>query len=235
VTPPLPPDYFGHDGIYQKLRARGAAGWADEGDDAYIEMHTFLAPVLPAPHADSVPRLLEIGCGAGNFSVLLADKGFSVTGVDISPTAVAWANDRAAALNLQADFRVDNVVHLASLNDDSFDVVVDGHCLHCIIGEDRARCLQSVLRVLKPGGVFLVLTMSGEVLGPKMLATFDPITKVTLYQGRPTRFVGSVDGIVAEVAQAGFVVEYVNVIARKDADDLDNLVICARKPSPELL
>ena len=143
---------------------------------------------------------------------------------------VEWANDRANAVGMDVEFLVDNVVHLSTCGDARFDLVVDGHCLHCIIGEDRATCLAAVYRVLKPGGSFVVLTMCGEVTNQKMLKSFDLERKVTLHQGQPTRYIGDVDAIVSEVTATGFVAESVRVVPRKDADDLDNLIVRARKP-----
>jgi hypothetical protein len=72
--------------------------------------------------------------------------------------------------------------------------------------------------------------MCGEVTNQKMLKSFDHERKVTLHQGQPTRFIGDVEAIVSEVTAAGFVIESVRVVPRKDADDLDNLIVRARKP-----
>jgi SAM-dependent methyltransferase len=131
---------------------------------------------------------------------------------------------------MDMDFRVDNVLNLSTCHDATFDLVVDGHCLHCIIGEDRAICLASVYRVLKPGGSFVVLTMCGEVTNQKMLKSFDHDRKVTIHQGQPTRYIGAAAAILSEVIAAGFVAEGVRVVPRKDADDLDNLILRAKKP-----
>jgi len=231
--PQLLPNYSHHDGLYLKLRARGANGWNNESDDAYQEMFELISTDLPPATAeDGALDVLEIGCGAGNLSILLAQQGFRVSGVDISPAAIGWAGERTSALGQPIAFRVDDVLELSSCAPASFDLVVDGHCLHCIIGEDRGRCLASVWRVLRPGGVFEVLTMCGEVTNQRMLRDFDHGRKVTLHNGRPTRYIGLSDSIVAEITAAGFVPERVRVVARRDADDLDNLIIRARKTSP---
>jgi SAM-dependent methyltransferase len=229
--PNLPPDYSLHDDLYRKLRKGGGNGWNDEQADSYEEMLQFISPELPPVAHDNSVQTLEIGCGAGNFSMLLAQHGFTVTGVDISPTAIDWAVERAIAAGKDVRFGVDNVLSLQTCSDSTFDLVVDGHCLHCIIGEDRAICLASIWRVLKAGGSFVVLTMCGEVTNQRMLKSFDHDRKFTLHQGQPTRYIGDVDAIVSEVTSAGFVAETVRVVPRKDADDLDNLIIRARKPA----
>jgi len=194
-----------------------------------------IAPALPPAGPDSSPRVLEIGCGAGNLSILLAQRGYCVTGVDIAATGIDWANGRARESGTNALFRVDNVVALSSCGDAVFDAVVDGHCLHCIIGDDRARCLAAVRRVLKPGGVFVVLSMCGEVRDEKRLGQFDPVTRVLVVDGRPTRYIGSADAIVAEVRRAGLDIDMVRIKARSSITEQDDLVIAATRPCVESL
>jgi SAM-dependent methyltransferase len=229
MTTQLPPDYALHDITYRRLRERDALGWDAEAD-GYSEMLSLVAPALPSLMQGTPQQVLEIGCGAGNFSVLMAQRGYAVSGVDIAPTAIEWATERASSIGVTARFCVDNVLTLDTCADASMDIVIDGHCLHCIIGGDRACCLAAVLRVLKPGGMFVVLTMCGDVTNPRMLETFDPATCTTIHAGRPTRYIGDADSIVAEVAAAGFEVSKVQIIPRKDGDDLDDLVVYAVKP-----
>lgn len=225
----LPADYSLHDGVYQRLRKDGASGWNEQPE--YQDMLERIQPLLPAlQDSGSVPKILELGSGAGNFSLLLAQQGYDLTGVEISPTAVAWAQDKARAEGANAAFQVDNVVELASCGNAAFDVVVDGHCLHCIVGADRASCLAAVLRVLRPGGTFIVLTMCGDVRNKRLLAEYDPASNIAYMNGRPTRYIGKPAAIVAELVAAGFVIESSKVDPRDSDDDQDDILIRARKP-----
>jgi SAM-dependent methyltransferase len=174
-------DYARHDDIYRELVARGATGWSTS--EQYAAMVNLVTPSLPPATNGISPRVLELGSGAGNLSGLLAGLGYTVTGVDISPTAVAWASERARQSGTSVVFRVDSVVVLGTCGDGEFDAVVDGHCLHCIIGDDRARCFSAVRRVLKPGGTFVVLTMCGDVLDKRLLQQFDPVNQVVMVEG----------------------------------------------------
>jgi 2-polyprenyl-3-methyl-5-hydroxy-6-metoxy-1,4-benzoquinol methylase len=85
-------DYIGHDRRYRELRDQGAPGW--ETDDELREHEVELAWALAALEPVG-KRVLELGCGAGNIARSLVERGFDVTGIDISPTAIAWATERA--------------------------------------------------------------------------------------------------------------------------------------------
>jgi len=229
MTSHLPPDYFSHDLAYQKRRERGAPGWESAGSAVYDDMLGQILPVLPVLRSDAAPpKVLEIGCGAGNLSVRLAAMGYSVSGVDISPTAIDWARERAVTTGVEVDFRTDNVVTLSHYANASFDAVIDGHCLHCIIGADRARCLETLRRILQPGGILVVLTMCGEVTAAQTLPNYDPATRLIVFGKRPNRYIGRAADILAEVVAAGFDLVTSKVLARKDDDDMEELVIQAR-------
>ncbi len=187
--------YEGHDLAYQRKRAAGEVGWASEQD--YVEHFAVLDRMLARPRVGAV---LELGCGAGNVSLWLAREGFDVTGVDIAPTAIAWAHERAAGA---ARFVVGSVLDLAAFPDAAFDLIVDGHCLHCIIGADRARCLASAWRVLRPGGRLCVRTMCGDPC-ESLRGQFDPETRCLVRDDIATRYLGPPEAIADEVRAAGF-------------------------------
>jgi cyclopropane fatty-acyl-phospholipid synthase-like methyltransferase len=69
-------------------------------------------------------RALDVGCGAGREAIYLAENGFDVIGVDISPTAIGMAQKAALAAGVEADFRVDDVTEMTSVSG-KFDLIVD--------------------------------------------------------------------------------------------------------------
>ena len=95
--------------------------------------------------------VLEVGCGRGGGSAWMAAhlSPRSVTGVDISPRAVAFCAQFHAAENLS--FQAGDAEHLP-FEDGSFDVVVNVESSHCY--GDTERFLAEVRRVLRPGGTF---------------------------------------------------------------------------------
>jgi SAM-dependent methyltransferase len=214
-------DYISHDRRYRKLRDQNAPGWETDDDyrDHEIEVAWALAAFEPKGN-----RVLELGCGAGNIARFLVDRGFDVTGIDISPTAIAWATERAIP---NARFMVGDLV--AEIPGE-YDLVIDGHCLHCIIGNDRARMLANVRAALVPGGSFFVATMCGEITQPALRACFDPITRCQVVDDISYRFIGDADELLDELRTAEFDIVRSMIKRRKNDDDQDNLWAMARKP-----
>lgn len=83
--------------------------------------------------------------------------------------------------------------------DGRFDAVIDGNCLHCLIGADRARALVEVRRILRPSGVFVVSTMCGEPRSEEARARFHVRTRCLVQNGRPYRTLLPADEIVREM------------------------------------
>lgn len=217
-------DYAAHEQRYREILSDDRPGW----DDAE-QLADHLAE-LPFYEGDGVPgsgRLLELGCGAGDVALVYAACGYSVFGLDIAPTAVRWARDKAAERGLGARFVVGDVRALP-YHRGAFDVVVDGHLLHCIIGPDRARVLGEVRRVLRPGGAFLLGTMCGEVTSPRILEGYDRITRCHVRGDVASRYFGEPDAILGELGAAGLEVARWTVKPRRDDDDQDMLLAVAR-------
>jgi SAM-dependent methyltransferase len=211
-------------------RERGEPGWRDQkGVQENIDhMKQFMA----GAHVPKKGAFLALGCGAGNNVLWLADEGFEIHGIDISPTAIAWANEKAKEQNVRADFQVGSVLDLKEYADDFFDVVLDDACLHCIIGDDRRLCLASVHRVLKRGGVFHVQAgCDGPGPGWKAAVAqghfvWDSPTHCMLLRGAAWRYLGPAEAIMDEVRSAGFQIMQWAVI---DTSNDQHLILDAMK------
>ncbi len=221
--------YAGHDGLYQRHKANGQLGWSTA--KVVQENLASLAIALQASHIPQSGRLLEVGCGAGDLSLWLAEQGYLVQGVDIAPTAIEWAREKARECDLDAEFQVGDVTNLAGYSADTFDLVVDGYCLHCIIGQDRRAFLSSVSRVLKPGGIFHVRTMCDDPVTDACRQNYDPLSRCQVYGDIATRYYGLADDIKAEVKAAGFQIIASRVECPQDQQGQDLLYLDARKPN----
>jgi len=159
-----------------------------------------------------------------------AQAGYSVTGIDISPTAIDWATENAAKANVNVSFIQGDVLELAEVADASFDIVVDGRCFHCIIGNDRILFLRTAHRTLQYNGVLVINTMCNEVpMTPYWRDYFDSQTRCTVHDGLATRYVGDSNDILQEVICAGFRVLNVEILPPRDQESLADLQVIAGK------
>ena len=97
-------------------------------------------------------RILDVGCGAGFFSVLLAKEGYQVTGVDLTPDMIENARILAAEEKTVCDFLVMDAENLR-FADESFDVVISRNLTWTL--PDVKSAYREWVRVLKKGGVLL--------------------------------------------------------------------------------
>ncbi len=88
--------------------------------------------------------------------------------------------------------------------DEAFDIVFDGSCLHCLIGDERAQCLAEVRRILRIYGVFVVSSMCGEPKSDDARARFDPQTNCLMEDGEPYRTLKPLPELERELVDAGF-------------------------------
>src|SRR5699024_3077584 len=82
--------------------------------------------------------VLDIGCGTGELGMALAARGHPVTGVDLAPSAIERARQKAAERGLEVDFRTADATALDGY-DDYFDTVLDSGLLHCLRPDAQIR------------------------------------------------------------------------------------------------
>lgn len=218
-------NYEGHDRAYQNLRRDGAVGW-DRTQDAYVGRIAQFRTLVNRGFLPATGRMLELGCGAGNMAMALSCLGYDVYGIDISRTAVEWANERSRKAGLGSRFMHGNVLDLATSPCEKCDIVLDGHCFHCIVGSDRGRFLAGAYRILKPSGVLVIDTMCGPV-DAATLEGYDSQSQCTVCRGIATRYFGSQDSIKAEIQDAGFTVRYEEISS--EGGSHGNMIIIAQQ------
>jgi SAM-dependent methyltransferase len=97
-------------------------------------------------------RALDLGCGAGEFTAVMAAAGADAVGVDVADAALARARGRHAEL----DFRLIPIEGPLPFEDNSFDLVWSSEVIEHVA--DTARWLSEVIRVLVPSGRLLLTT-----------------------------------------------------------------------------
>ena len=115
-------------------------------DSLVLEAWTELLKTwIPAANA----TILDIGCGTGSLSVILARLGHTVTGIDLSPSMIALARTKAAAYGLEIEFHIMDASHV-QFAEHQFDVILCRHLLWAL--SEPEQVLQRWIKLLKPGG-----------------------------------------------------------------------------------
>ena len=97
-------------------------------------------------------RILDVGCGAGFFTILLAKAGHQVTGIDLTPDMIKNARILAQEEGADCEFTVMDAEN-PEFPDDTFDVIISRNLTWTLPHVRHA--YQEWLRVLRKGGVLL--------------------------------------------------------------------------------
>jgi SAM-dependent methyltransferase len=113
-------------------------------------------------------RVLDVGCGTGEHTILLTRLGYDVLGVDFAPHAIEQARANAAHQGVDARFEVADAMNLG--DEPRYDTVVDSALFHIFDDVDRPRYVASLHTACRPGGVVHVLALSdaGRGFGPQV-------------------------------------------------------------------
>lgn len=136
---------FDWDSFYQS----GAAPW--ETKDPSSELRRVIAEEKLQPC-----RTIELGCGTGINAVWLAQQGFEVTAVDISPRAIEKARRRAVEAGVKIRFAVADVLDLKEVSD-TYAFFFDRGCYHVVREFDVHAYLRTLRQLTVPGSLGLVI------------------------------------------------------------------------------
>ncbi len=137
---------------------KGDLPWDTGRHDRNLELVLREAQIHPCP-------ALELGAGTGSDAVWLAQQGFKVTALDMSPTAIRIARKKAADAGVKVEFIVADILK-DKIPLGTFDFVFDRGCFHTFDSpEERSRFAEIVWRHLNPGGYWFSLIASAD--GPE--------------------------------------------------------------------
>ncbi len=109
-------------------------------------------------------RILDIGAGAGEYSLHYARQGYEVNALELSPANVA-AFEKKITPELNLTLRQGNALDLSAYADGSFDVVlVMGPLYHLHSEVDRQRVIAGARRVCKPLGTIFFAFISNDMV-----------------------------------------------------------------------
>ncbi len=247
--PAKPKAYHAHDMLYRNMAKKGASSWdqsAGYKQDMDPDFKRFLEDAVSQEWFPRTGSMIELGCGTAPALRWFNDLGWKGAGVDISPKAIRMAKAQSKGRGLK--FQAGDVTKLDAFADESFDFVLDGHCLHCIVEKkDRQAFFRVARRILKPGGLILIDTMSAPVQR-KMYrekhgilesnVAWNPVKDAQNFAGArkidgkwhiPTRYFEHWKNILKSVCDNGFFVRLFRVNTDHPNEAVSNLSVVARK------
>ncbi|NHD17504.1 MULTISPECIES: class I SAM-dependent methyltransferase [unclassified Actinopolyspora] len=147
---------------FERAYAEGSPPWViGQSQPALVELER-------AGHVSG--SVLDPGCGTGENTILLAELGYEVLGIDGSETAVATARRKAAERGVPARFEVADAMNPGT--SPRFDTVVDSALLHVFGQRDRLAYTRGLHAVCRPGAVLHVLALADvqDAGGPRISA-----------------------------------------------------------------
>ncbi len=113
-------------------------------------------------------KILDLGCGPGLYTELLAEKGHEVTGVDFSKSSIEYAQTKAEKKRLNIKYIQSNYLDL-EMEASTFDLVILIFTdLGVLVPAERERMIRFVHKTLKPGGAFIFDVLSDKNLEQKV-------------------------------------------------------------------
>ena len=99
-------------------------------------------------------KVLDVGCGTGEISIIFAGLGFEVAGIDVSDKMLAHAIEKNRQLGLDILFAYGDAEN-PPFKEHSFDVVFSRHLIWTLT--DPGKAVVNWIRLLKPGGILLAI------------------------------------------------------------------------------
>jgi SAM-dependent methyltransferase len=98
---------------------------------------------------------VDLGCGTGNYTAYLAERGFDMTGVDISATALDIAKQTAGQKGVEVELIAWDLTQKELPKIGPFDFALEWDVLHHIFPDQRRQYVKNVAALLRPGAKVL--------------------------------------------------------------------------------
>ena len=130
-----------------------------EGQSWWLEPEPFVVGLLGRFKTEGLKKVLDLGCGLGRHSILLAKERFEVYGIDTSPTGLRFSLQWAERENLTLHLALGEMSLLPYARG-SFDLLLAWNVIYHGTVEYIRRTVAEVERCLRPGGYLLCSLIS---------------------------------------------------------------------------
>lgn len=147
----------------------------------FLKIQEDMKRVISLLKKDKAKKILDLGCGSGRHTVLLAKQGFDVTATDISKFGLKMTRKWLKEGNLSANLKEHSCYEKFPFKDNTFDAVISTQVIHHNFYNKVKFCISEIERVLKPNGlVFITVSANKYKRGASKFEMPEPRTYVPL-------------------------------------------------------
>lgn len=149
--------YFAYEDRYKKVHNEGLLWFSDKPTPELLEWVEFNGISIGSD-------ICEIGCGEGRDAIYLSGKGFKITAIDASESAIIKCKEIAVKKDLKVNWIVADALFLDRYINKQYKWVYSIAALHMLVNDiDRHRFLESIYKILEPGGKALLVSKGNGV------------------------------------------------------------------------
>lgn len=149
--------------VFNKYKDRGSIHWREMASRDIRKFNAFQQGrydwITRAAGRVAGKKVLDLGCGDGALTYLLAKKGADVVGIDNDELGIKFAHENLASRNKHGKLKYQFILasgYELPVASDTFDFVVNSEVIEHV--QEPASMLTESKRVLKPGGKFILTT-----------------------------------------------------------------------------
>lgn len=143
-----------------KKDSRAWGAWAESA--VSINSPDAILKLVPILKKHGVEKVIDVGCGNGRNSLLLAKEGFNVVAFDYSAEALKTVRDRAKDEKLEVHTLLGTVKDMQMIPDGMFDAVISCHVVDLYKMHDIKKVVNELKRILKSEGIAMIVVFSDD-------------------------------------------------------------------------
>lgn len=148
--------YYDMNPWYTKNRSNGINDWHQH----VLKADSIFLDKLLHSIAKNFPKnVIELGCGAGDFTLSYSQSNFTHIALEFSSVAIEMAKEKNNPTGIK--FKEGDALARETLPNEVFDMVVAKDVLHCILKKDRKTFLDNLATLLNPNGILHLTTHVG--------------------------------------------------------------------------
>jgi demethylmenaquinone methyltransferase/2-methoxy-6-polyprenyl-1,4-benzoquinol methylase len=166
-----------------------------------------------ASHIEQGWKVLDIGCGTGALSILAAQRGAQIKGIDTNPAMIEVAMKKIhdAGLDKHVAFAEKGIAELDEEPAEEYDAVMSGLCFSELSDEELRFALVQIKRMLKPAGMLLIAdeTVPGNML-KRIVSSLLRLPLAALTYAVAQTVTRAIKNLPRRIESAGFVIKLCN-------------------------